>query len=51
MSKFETQLYNITIIDAPGHRDFLKNMINGTAQADFAILVISAAEGEFEKGY
>ena len=49
--QFETPKYHFTIIDAPGHRDFLKNMINGTAQADFAILVISAAEGEFEKGY
>lgn len=48
--KFETPKYSFTIIDAPGHRDFVKNMITGTSQSDAAILVISAKRGEFEAG-
>lgn len=43
--KFETKKRVYTIIDAPGHKDFIKNMITGTAQADFGVLVISAKDG------
>lgn len=48
--KFETAKSVFTIIDAPGHRDFIKNMITGTSQADAAILIIASGQGEFEAG-
>ena len=48
--QFESPKYHFTIIDAPGHRDFIKNMITGTSQADCAILMIASPQGEFEAG-
>jgi elongation factor 1-alpha len=48
--KLETNKNFFTVIDSPGHRDFVKNMVTGASQADGAILLISAKRGEYEAG-
>ena len=48
---FQTNKKRFTILDAPGHKNYVPNMIKGAAQADLACLVISAREGEFEAGF